>query len=82
MREFHYAEIRDRKWDSEILSLVAGINKEAGSVSEGPSGSSSHSWSSPDPQNCAGQFPTSIPPIFLDVSAQKEYNLLKKVGYP
>ena len=30
MRDFNYSEIRDQKWDSEILSLVAAIYKEAG----------------------------------------------------
>ena len=30
MREFHYATIREQKWDSEILSLIAAIYKEAG----------------------------------------------------
>ena len=30
MREFHYAAIREQKWDSEILGLVAAIYKEAG----------------------------------------------------
>ena len=30
MRAFDYSEIRDRKWDSDILGLVAAIYKEAG----------------------------------------------------
>ena len=30
MRDFHYAAIRDQKWDSEILGLIAAIYKEAG----------------------------------------------------
>lgn len=30
MRDFHYDAIQDQKWDSEILSLVAAIYKEAG----------------------------------------------------
>lgn len=30
MREFHYAAIREQKWDSEILGLIAAIYKEAG----------------------------------------------------
>ena len=30
MRNFDYSEIRDRKWDSDILGLVAAIYKEAG----------------------------------------------------
>jgi hypothetical protein len=30
MREFNYSQIRDRKWDSELLGLVAAIYKEAG----------------------------------------------------
>ena len=30
MREFNYSIIRDNKWDSELLSLVAAIYKEAG----------------------------------------------------
>ena len=30
MRDFHYAAIGHMKWDSEILSLIAGIYKEAG----------------------------------------------------
>ena len=28
MREFHYAAIREQKWDSEILGLIAAIYKE------------------------------------------------------
>ena len=30
MRDFNYALIRERKWDSELLGLVAAIYKEAG----------------------------------------------------
>lgn len=30
MRRFNYSMIRDQKWDSEILGLIAGIYKEAG----------------------------------------------------
>ena len=30
MRDFNYAVIRERKWDSELLGLVAAIYKEAG----------------------------------------------------
>ncbi len=30
MREFHYAAIREQRWDSEILGLIAAIYKEAG----------------------------------------------------
>lgn len=30
MREFNYTTIRDQKWDSELLGLVAAIYKEAG----------------------------------------------------
>ena len=30
MREFNYSQIRDRKWDSELLGLIAAIYKEAG----------------------------------------------------
>ena len=30
MRTFNYSKIRDEKWDSEILSLIAAIYKEAG----------------------------------------------------
>lgn len=30
MRNFDYSEIRDKKWDSDILGLVAAIYKEAG----------------------------------------------------
>ena len=30
MRAFNYSKLRDMKWDSEILSLVAAIYKEAG----------------------------------------------------
>ena len=30
MRPFHYSEIKKQKWDSDILSLVAEIYKEAG----------------------------------------------------
>lgn len=30
MRDFHYAVIRERSWDSEVLGLIAAIYKEAG----------------------------------------------------
>lgn len=30
MRDFNYSKIREQKWDSEILSLIAAIYKEAG----------------------------------------------------
>ena len=30
MREFNYSLIKDNKWDSEVLSLIAAIYKEAG----------------------------------------------------
>ena len=30
MRSFNYSEIKERKWDSEILGLVAAVYKEAG----------------------------------------------------
>ena len=30
MRAFNYSAIRDQKWDSEILGLIAAIYKEAG----------------------------------------------------
>lgn len=30
MRDFNYAKIRDNKWDSELLGLIAAIYKEAG----------------------------------------------------
>lgn len=30
MRNFNYSSIREKKWDSEVLSLVAAIYKEAG----------------------------------------------------
>ena len=30
MREFNYSKLREQKWDSEILGLVAAIYKEAG----------------------------------------------------
>ena len=30
MRNFYYSKIKDQKWDSEILGLVAAIYKEAG----------------------------------------------------
>ena len=30
MRDFNYSEIRNKKWDSDILGLVAAIYKEAG----------------------------------------------------
>lgn len=30
MREFNYSQIRNQKWDSELLSLIAAIYKEAG----------------------------------------------------
>ena len=29
MRAFNYSEIRNQKWDSDILSLIAAIYKEA-----------------------------------------------------
>ena len=30
MRAFNYSLIREKKWDSEILGLVAAVYKEAG----------------------------------------------------
>ena len=30
MRTFNYSAIKEQKWDSEILSLIAAIYKEAG----------------------------------------------------
>ena len=30
MRTFNYSAIRNQKWDSEILGLIAAIYKEAG----------------------------------------------------
>ena len=30
MRDFNYSEINKRKWDSELLGLVAAIYREAG----------------------------------------------------
>lgn len=30
MRDFNYSTIREQKWDSEILGLIAAIYKEAG----------------------------------------------------
>ena len=30
MRAFNYSEIKNQKWDSDILSLIAAIYKEAG----------------------------------------------------
>ena len=30
MRDFHYTALREQKWDSEILGLIAAIYKEAG----------------------------------------------------
>ena len=30
MRAFNYSDLKDAKWDSEILGLVAAIYKEAG----------------------------------------------------
>ena len=30
MRDFNYSEINNRKWDSELLGLVAAIYREAG----------------------------------------------------
>ncbi len=30
MREFNYSQIRNQKWDSELLSLIAAIYKESG----------------------------------------------------
>ena len=33
MRDFNYSKIKEKKWDLEILGLVAAIYKEAGNVS-------------------------------------------------
>ena len=30
MRSFIYSEIKNQKWDSEVLGLIAAIYKEAG----------------------------------------------------
>ena len=30
MRDFNYSEIKNQKWDSEILGLIAAIYKEVG----------------------------------------------------
>ena len=30
MREFNYSQIREQKWDSDILGYIAAIYKEAG----------------------------------------------------
>ena len=30
MRTFNYSAIREQKWDSDVLSLIAAIYKEAG----------------------------------------------------
>ena len=30
MREFNYSELKEQKWDSEVLGLVAAVYKEAG----------------------------------------------------
>lgn len=30
MRDFNYSKIKEKKWDSEILSLVAAIYREVG----------------------------------------------------
>ena len=30
MRNFNYSLIRDQKWDSDVLGLIAAIYKEAG----------------------------------------------------
>ena len=30
MRTFNYSDIKNQKWDSEILGLIAAIYKEAG----------------------------------------------------
>ena len=30
MRQFNYSIIRDQKWDSELLGLIAAIYREAG----------------------------------------------------
>ncbi len=30
MRTFNYSEIKNQKWDSDILGLIAAIDKEAG----------------------------------------------------
>ena len=34
MRSFNYSEIKNQKWDSDILGLIAAIYKEAGNVSK------------------------------------------------
>lgn len=38
MRLFHYSAIKDQKWDSDILGLIAAIYKEAGTVFETAAG--------------------------------------------
>ena len=35
MRTFNYSKIKEEKWDSEILSLIAAIYKEAGKYGGG-----------------------------------------------
>ena len=30
MRDFNYSKVRDQKWDSDVLGLIAAIYKEAG----------------------------------------------------
>ena len=30
MREFNYSKVREKKWDSDVLGLIAAIYKEAG----------------------------------------------------
>lgn len=30
MRDFNYSKIKEQKWDSEVLSLIAAIYKYAG----------------------------------------------------
>ena len=34
MRLFNYSAIKEQKWDSDVLGLIAAIYKEAGTVFE------------------------------------------------
>lgn len=38
MKVFNYSAIKEQKWDSDILGLIAAIYKEAGAVPEAAPG--------------------------------------------
>lgn len=46
MRQFHYSTIKEQKWDSEILGLIAAIYKkqESKSFPSGKSRKNLKSW--------------------------------------